>query len=172
MLFSVTNPDYELNYSVSITLADIDADGRPELIGIDRSSRIIAFEHDGTFKWRTTQIVSATWSGVLAADLDRNGSVELIAGNQVFSSTGTRLWVGAGAAERGGGLLASTVADLDLDGTLEVIAGPTAYRADGSILWNRLNSTPTLLDGPVAVANFDTDPYPEIVIRPHNAFYL
>jgi RHS repeat-associated protein len=175
VLFTVTDPSLEVSPQASATLADIDADGRPEIITIDPFLRILVFEHDGTLKWRSTQTVDGAACGIIAADLDRNGSIELIAGRNVFSSTGTRLWRGTAASGLGfAGHIAAAVADLDLDGNLEVIAGPTAYRADGTIYWNRLNTPATLLDGPVAIANFDADPNPEILIRPNgnNLVYL
>ena len=56
--------------------------------------------------------------------------------------------------------LRSVAADLDGDGIPEVIAGASAYRADGTLLW----SVPAVGDGVVAVANLDSDPYPEIVV--------
>jgi len=173
ILFTVTDPALEVSPSASITLADIDADGRPELITFDTASRLIAFEHDGTLKWRSTQVVLYTWTSPIVADLDRNGTLEIVAGHHVFSTAGVRLWVGAGASGHGyAGQMVSAVADLDLDGTLEVVAGPTAYRANGSIYWNKLNTPATLIDGPTAIANFDSDPNPEILIRCYNNGYV
>ncbi len=166
VLFTVTDPTLEVAPQASTTIADIDGDGRPELITIDPFLRLLALNNDGTLKWRSTLTVDGSSSGIIAADLDRNGTVELIAGRNVFSATGTRLWRGASAKGQGFVQIASAVADLDLDGNLEVIAGPTAYRADGTIYWDKLNSPATLLDGPVAIANFDADPNPEILIRP------
>jgi RHS repeat-associated protein len=173
VLFTVTDPTLEVAPQAATTLADLDSDGRPELITIDPFLRVLVFNHDGTLKWRSTQTVDGSASGIIAADLDRNGSIELVAGRNVFSSTGTRLWRGsAGRGQGYGGQIASAVADLDLDGNLEVIAGPTAYRANGTIYWNNLNTPATLLDGPVAIANFDADPNPEILIRPYGSNFV
>ncbi len=174
VLFTVTDPTLEVAPIASTTLADIDGDGRPELITLDPSLRMLVLKHDGTLKWRSTQTVDGAASGIIAADLDRNGTIELISGRNVFSATGTRLWRGTAGRGQGFVQIASAVADLDLDGNLEVIAGPTAYRADGTIYWNKLNTPATLLDGPVSIANFDSDPNPEILIRPNgnNLVYL
>lgn len=101
ILFTVTDPALEVSPSASITLADIDADGRPELITFDTATRLIAFEHDGTLKWRSTQVILYTWTSPIVADLDRNGTLEIVAGHHVFSTTGARLWVGAGASGHG-----------------------------------------------------------------------
>ncbi|MCB1008888.1 MAG: DUF11 domain-containing protein, partial [Acidobacteria bacterium] len=61
------------------------------------------------------------------------------------------------SGDRGGAI--SVVADLDLDGRLEVVAGNTVYRHDGAVAW-----TSPLPDGYPAVADFDDDPRPEIVV--------
>jgi hypothetical protein len=53
----------------------------------------------------------------------------------------------------------STVVNLDRSGNPEVVTGSTAYRADGQVYWNN-----GLSDGFVAVGNFDTDDFPEIVV--------
>ncbi|HET8760141.1 MAG TPA: CARDB domain-containing protein, partial [Nitrospiria bacterium] len=59
-----------------------------------------------------------------------------------------------------GNWYAPVVADLTGDGHPEIVAGNTAYRADCTILW-RVSGVP---DGINAVANFDDDPAPEIVL--------
>ncbi len=174
VIYTIVGLDLEVSGQTSITLADIDDDGRAELVTVDRLGRLIAFEHDGTLKWRASVGVPGAATGPIVADLEGDGTPEVVVGNHVYSSvTGARLWNGTGGAGHGaGGHVASVVADLDLDGSLEVVAGPTAYRADGTIHWNKLNTPATLQDGPVAVANFDADPNPEFVIRPYNSTYL
>jgi len=77
------------------------------------------------------------------------------------SADGTIRWTGTGGRGSQGiiGPL-SIVADVNLDGQPEVVAGNTVYTAAGAILW-RNGRTP---DGLNAVANFDADPHPEIVL--------
>jgi hypothetical protein len=55
-----------------------------------------------------------------------------------------------------------------LDGSPDVIAGNTAYRADGTILWNN----PGLPDGHNALADFDGDAFPEIVLVANGSVWL
>jgi hypothetical protein len=87
--------------------------------------------------------------------LEGDGSVELIVGRFVFSNTGARKWEGSA----GSGLL-SFAADIDQDGFLEVITGRSVYEHDG-----RLKCTNTSIGhGFTGVANFDADPYGEIVV--------
>lgn len=152
-------------------MVDIDADNRPEILTADESCRVIAFEHDGTFKWRAAQAIPIPthqcWVSISVADLDRNGSLEIVAGRAVYNTSGTLLWTGA-ASHFGGSVGAQSVlADLDLDGNLEVIVGATAYRANGSIYWDRSS---TFADAFVAVANLDNDPQAEVVFKPRLAF--
>ncbi len=174
VLFSVTDPTLEVHPGAPITLADLDNDGRPEIVTMDEGCHPIAFEHDGTLKWRSTEyfLYFNCWDGASAVDLDHNGTVELVIGNRAFAgATGALLWTGTGTSGAWFGGFLSVVADLDLDGTPEVIAGPTAYRADGSIYWNSLGKgSPPLGDGLAAVANMDDDPYPEVFLV--EGFYI
>ncbi|QOY86232.1 putative Ig domain-containing protein [Paludibaculum fermentans] len=181
-LLSITDPALRVHPGAGVTLADIDGDGRPEIITADESCRLIAFEHDGGLKWRGIQQLAGPlaqtncWVGISAADLNANGTINLVVGNMVFNANGTLLWTGAGSTGGFGATArASVVADLDLDGKLEVIAGPTAYRADGTIYWDKTGAAYGgwgLFDGFVAVGNFDADPYPEVVVRPNGSFSL
>jgi hypothetical protein len=60
-------------------------------------------------------------------------------------------------------LAISAIGD-DLDGVPEIVAGPTAYRLStaSSQVWQRTDR----VDGYVAIANFDDDPFAEIVVGP------
>ncbi|MCK9563769.1 MAG: VCBS repeat-containing protein, partial [Bacteroidales bacterium] len=103
------------------------------------------------------------------ADLDQDGSAEIIHGRRVYSAAGQFLWEGSGdhGGETGYGIL-SIAADIDLSGTLEVIAGGTVYNADGSIKWRQ----PSIGSGFNAIGNFDDDDYPEIVVVSAGRLFL
>jgi hypothetical protein len=164
-LFTVnqTSPiDLRINTACSVATGDIDGDMRPEIVACDLTgSRLIAFEHDGTFKWRSAVLEAINWGAPAIADLDENGVPEIIVGRQVLSNTGLLLWTGTGgrAAQGATGPL-STVADIDLDGNPEVVTGNTAYTSTGAVKFQNL----AIPDGYVAVANFDADPQAEIVV--------
>jgi hypothetical protein len=83
---------------------------------------IICFENDGTFKW-----VSAGYAvgriGIAVADLDRDGTPEVVSGRTALNNDGTVRWTGTG-----GSSYLTAVADLDLDGRPEVVTGSTADR--------------------------------------------
>ena len=162
-LFSVLDPANDLNPAASPAIGDIDGDGRPEIVAVaEQGNQLLAFEHDGTLKWSSAALELASATGApFLADLDGDGRAEIVVGRQVLNGDGTLRWTGTGrCVGRSPATGARSVAaDLDLDGTPEVIAGASAYRADGTLLW----SAPAVGDGVVAVANLDSDPYPEIV---------
>jgi len=160
-LFTVTDPSLQVNTASSIATGDIDNDGFPEIIACDTSGRrLIAFESDGTFKWRSVNLESINWGAPSIADLDKDGNPEVIVGRQVLDNNGNLLWTGsAGRGSQGNVGPLSLVADVDIDGSPEVIAGNTAYDAAGNIEWQ----TP-LPDGSNAVGNFDNDNFAEIVL--------
>ena len=55
-----------------------------------------------------------------------------------------------------------------MDGIPEIVAGRTAYRANGDIYWDH----PELSDGWIAVADFDDDPFPEVVLVANGNVFL
>jgi hypothetical protein len=169
-LFTVTDPRHDVNGSGSIAVGDIDGDGSPEIIvPRETGDALLAFEHDGTFKWRSPAIqggaqwagAGVLWGGPALADLDADGVPEVVVGNTVLNADGTVRWKGRLNGGRGDNLIGplSLVADIDLDGKPEVVAGNTVHRADGKILWTAREP-----DGFPAIGNFDDDPYPEIVL--------
>jgi hypothetical protein len=161
-VFTVTDTNYQVSTTSSVAVGDIDGDGRPEIIACDSTgSRLIAFEHNGAFKWRSPNLEAVYWGAPAIADLDQDGVPEIIIGRQVLNNNGTIRWTGTGGrgSQSSIGPL-SLVADVDLDGAPDVVAGNTVYRANGTILYQNTS----LPDGYNAVGNFDNDPNPEIVL--------
>jgi hypothetical protein len=160
-VFTVTDPAYRISTTSSIATGDIDGDGRPEIVACDDTgARLIAFEHDGTFKWRSAALEAIYWGAPAIADLDQDGTPEIVVGRQALSATGAVLWTGSGGRGSQGtvGPL-SLVADVDADGAPEVVAGNTVYAANGTI-----EHAVALPDGSNAVANFDADGQAEVVL--------
>jgi len=168
-LFTVTDPTYQINTTSSVATGDIDGDGHPEIIACDSSGvQLIAFEHDGTFKWRSPALEAVNWGAPAIADLDQNGTPEIVVGRQALSATGAVLWTGTGG--RGSQINVgplSLVADVDDDGAPEVVAGNTVYSGAGAI-----ESAGALPDGYNAVADFDADGQAEIVLVSSGAVWL
>jgi hypothetical protein len=156
-------------------LADLDEDGVAEILAFERgldvigqedARRVIAFEADGTVAWLSDTWVQSGGGGALAiADLNADGSPEILAPEHVLSADGSLLW--APPQPDGDPLLADSLpvaADLDGDGTLEVLFGRTIYRHDGA-LFLELDLPGNKNTGVSAIANFDDDPQPEIYVH-------
>ncbi len=168
-IFTVVDGALRVNTASSVATGDIDLDGLPEILACDDTGRrLIVFEHDGTFKWRSPFLESINWGAPAIADLDQDGTPEIVIGRQVLDNTGAILWTGAGGRGSQGnvGPLAG-VADVTGDGVPEVIAGNTVYQANGSILWSV-----NIADGLIGVGNFDADALPEIVLVSGGQVYL
>jgi hypothetical protein len=168
-LFTVTDPTLAVNTASSVATGDIDGDGRPEILACDSTgARLIAFEHDGSFKWRSPTLETINWGAPAIADLDGDGVPEIVIGRQVLDDAGNVVWTGT--AGRGGDSVGplSHVADVDDDGSPEVVAGNTLYSATGAIEWQN----PGVPDGLTAVADFDADGRAEIVVVAAGSVYL
>jgi hypothetical protein len=152
--------------------ADIDGDGFVEIVTPKAGGGLIAFEHDGTFKWSSTQADGVTpWTTAMAsatvaiADFEGDGVPEIVVGGVVFEADGSLrsdngVFAGANVASYGA---VSIVADLDVDGTQELVTGRRAFRADGSLYWDN-----GLADGYPAIGDLDLDGTPELVIIANN----
>jgi hypothetical protein len=116
-LWAVADPEYEVEAFSGLAVGDIDGDRRPEIVATHKSDVLIAFEHDGTFKWKSPPL----WGGILwgsssLADLDHDGVPEIVIGGTVLSNDGTLRWDGGAAGGVGRGAVApagplSAVAD-------------------------------------------------------------
>ena len=181
-IFDVEYWEWWVQQGSNLAAGDIDLDGKVEIIGHKRQGRkLIAFENDGSHKWTTNDDFSpgSNWGGPAIADMDQDGIPEVIMGRTVFDASGSRLWDGLYGGGRNGywGPL-SCVANLDMSGSLELVAGNCVYHSDGSIYWQRADSfgpnfvEPWTRDGFPAVANLDTDPFPEVVFVTRGVFYI
>lgn len=172
-LFTVTAPAYDVAGDGSLAVGDIDADGAPDIVAVHESGNsLIAFEHDGRFKWRSPSLPNQVrWGGASLADLDGDGLSEVIVGCAVLEHTGKLRWTAPakarGCGDGGAGPL-SLPADLDMDGSPEIVAGRMAYRADGKVYWTAKAG----VDGFNALGNFDEDPFPEVVLVSDGLVYL
>ena len=149
-IWSVTDPALGLNGNTAPAAADIDGDGRPEIVvGAENNATLLAFEHDGSLKWRSDVLSQALdWGGPSIADLDGDGVPEIVIGRQVLTNQGRLRWTGAGPSRGGDRGANSIVVDLDLDGRPEVVAGNTAYVGQGPSQVRSCGATRRALEGP------------------------
>jgi uncharacterized repeat protein (TIGR01451 family) len=82
----------ETGWYASPAIADLDKDGTPDVLW--GGYTLLALNgSNGTLKWNSTQ-TGRLWPGIVVADLDRNGSLEIVTGNgggyiDVYNSNGT-----------------------------------------------------------------------------------
>lgn len=173
---SITTGPFEA--TTNVAAADLDNDGRAEIVGIGVAWGAFAVHGDGTLMWESG-FPSATDRGAIGvggqasvagavsiADLEGDGIPEVIIGHTVLDGrTGALIWNGGTDTGRGVDQHAigpiSCVADLDNDGIQEVIAGHTAFHANGDVYWNHTEYP----DGFCAVAEVDaTIDGPEVAL--------
>ncbi|MEO8084162.1 MAG: FG-GAP-like repeat-containing protein [Ardenticatenales bacterium] len=164
-VFTVTNPALYLNAQNGLAGGDIDNDGRPEIIGRTSADTLIAFEHDGTYKWTSPDL--ACWGNkahAAIADVDHDGTPEIAICATLLNNDGTIRWqhrpVSTGTE--------TSIADIDLDGDMEVIDGWRVYLSDGTILWEH----PEFRTVASAVANLDDDPEGEVIMIEEEKCYI
>ncbi|MCA9583287.1 MAG: VCBS repeat-containing protein, partial [Myxococcales bacterium] len=176
-------------------IADLDGDGKPEIF----VRYTVLNGQTGALKWhKACKNVGAfpnegagedgghvPCDYTTAADLDGDGKLEVVGGNQAFHHDGTSYWDNSASYRDG----YPAVADVDMDGKPEVVVVSSSWddvhkgdhhirvrNHDGTKLWGPIdiNQGPipqqdqndgTLAGGgPPTIANFDSDPEPEIAL--------
>lgn len=179
-ILTIDDPNYRVGQFSMPAIGDIDGDGRPEIVALGFANKMFVFEDDGSLKWELEDDRLSLWSpnnygGPSLADIDQDGTTEIIFGTTVISAAGEVLWKGTGT-HYGRNHWDGDVADyftyaLDWDESipgLEIIAGASVYDKDGNLLWQN-NSVG---DGYTAVANFDADDEPELVVVTDGRVYI
>ncbi len=186
-----------------LAAGDIDGDGFPEIIAVDGFDgsnpatdifrrQLIAFNHDGTHKWTSEDILTkdvrggfgllTSTSGMTSpviADLDGDGIPEIVVGYSgriasspgvanedfvtAFDSQGRILWTVRGGGSGGDSAGALVVQDIDLDGKPEIVFSDDVYDNQGNLLRSAAACLTCLSVSDLAVANLDDDPFAEIV---------
>lgn len=155
--------------TVTPALGDIDGDLLPEIVAREyQTGNMIAFEHDGTLKWVGSPWNDYGFGSIALADLDNDGTVEIIAGSLVFDSTGLVQVTLPDTSGNSGFGNATAAADLDGDGDLEVVLGRSAYHHDGTQLYMQAGITPAYPQ----IANLDADPEPEVLLQNENGISM
>jgi len=168
---------------VSMAAGDLDGDARPEIVVV-ASGQVRALRGDGSLLWDARdrfgmphRVRGGENAALAIADLDQDGTPEVVLGASAYDATGLLLWERDAGANEGsnrgyqGGM--SVIADIDLDGRPEVVTGRRAYRADGTALWVASDGTPAELpDGYPAIGSFDGDPQPEVVLVASGSVFL
>jgi len=164
-VFSVTDAELRVRPLSSPLVVDLENDGAPEIVVEASAGGLFAFDNGAqgpsTLKYTsapTFTLHSAQGSAPIAADLDGDGVPEIVVGRYVLDHTLSHTSIlGAGDDT----LLISLVGDVNLDGSQEVVAANRVYSGTGGVLFYN----PALpAQATNALANFDADPYAEIVL--------
>jgi hypothetical protein len=165
-LFTVADAAYRVKGGASVAIADLDDDGLPEILTCkdvtgQNYGPLIVFNHDGTFKWETTDPrVTCASTAPSVGDVDHDGSPEILIRYTLLDNEGTVLWHGPSGSDLWNADCFTTMADIDDEPGLEIIGGNIAIDGDGTILWQDAS----LGDGYPAVADLDSDGDPEVVV--------
>ncbi|MFP3351021.1 choice-of-anchor A family protein [Pseudoalteromonas sp. SIMBA_153] len=139
----------------SLAAADLDGDGFVEIITNDQTSDVLqVINHLGEVKKEFIKVGKPNGE-ITLTDINNDGVIEIIAGNNVFSyETGFMFLTNDKA-------LSSTSFDSNGNGNQEILTGGGLYDADGAKLW-QFGAPGNMWFS--AVANLDDDLNPEIVI--------
>jgi hypothetical protein len=175
-----------VGHSAPPAIADLDADGRPEIVANKAGGGLVAFRYDVTASawtvfWRSTNADGSPnnqagngWAGPTIVDLDDDGVPEVLRSGAVYSNLGVLI----NAASFGLGTYSvgnpPVVIDVDSDGRLEYVNGATIMQWDTATRGWVADpiATTTQAGGFVAVADFGLFPgagsfarnVPEVVV--------
>jgi hypothetical protein len=165
-IFAVTDPALATTPGAGVAIADLDGDGKPEIVTCLASTKsapggVVAFTNTGALKWKSTDPkVTCGFASPAIADLDGDGKAEVIVRYSVLDgASGKTRWVGKTLTSGTSAADLVTVADIDEDGKPEVVGGNVVFNHDGTIKWQH----PTRPDGYPAIADLDGDGDPEII---------
>lgn len=183
----------------SVLVADLDNDSYPDVISGNSTGQVIAWHNDGTpfnGSWTPVNVGLSTdlVFGLAAADIDRDGDLDLVTGSGPAEDYEVIVWENDGTPFDGGwiqhdvGAASETnrveVADLDNDGWLDIVSLGSEYGPNGHVwIWHN-DGTP--FDNPwasntlvtdwalaeVEVADLDNDGYTDIIYSYHEYYVM
>ncbi len=165
-LFTVEEEAYRVKGGASVAIADLDADGLPEILTCkdvpgESYGPLIVFNSNGTYKWETTDPrVFCASTAPSVGDVDNDTFPEILLRYTLLDYQGAVIWSGPSSADLWNADCFTTMANIDGEPGLEIIGGNIAIDSDGTILWHDTENP----DGYPAVADLDMDGEPELVV--------
>ncbi len=175
----------ETGWYSSPAVADLDNDGKPEVIASAYTLVAINGEN-GSLQWRAGTTDNRTWPGVVAADIDNNNDLEIAVAQgsgylTVYDHTGSQVWSRRPETSELRGL---SVFDLDADGTDELVVTVTGdevntyvYEHTGTLRsgWPQLSNDSGygwgVYNDNAALGDLDNDGQGELVV-PSDVHYI
>lgn len=169
-----------LAYGSGPTLADIDDDGQAEIFVVKMYAdnlfsngefSVVMYNSAGAVVAESPHYTDGEFdhaTGIIVADMEHDGDVEIIAGRVFLNEDLTERGVGRdgrgcddyfGIGPTYGEGATPAIGDLDLDGVEEVVVGNALYDPDG----RTIREIPGSTDGATAVADLDGDGYGDFV---------
>lgn len=148
-------------YCGSVNIADLDADGDPEVFSGRQILDGQTGRTRGTGSLGNATAISGESPQSLAADIDLDGDQEVIVGNAAYDASGTTIY------SSGGGDGFPAVGNFDADPEAEIVVAQQGkvilYEHDFTKIWETSIGSGGYF-GPPAVADFDGDGDPEIAV--------
>jgi RHS repeat-associated protein/uncharacterized repeat protein (TIGR01451 family) len=151
--------------------ADLDNDGKDEILYVPYDSQtLVALNGAGQRIWANQPVYSSTnlrylRTSIETADLDSDGTVEIIAGGMVYGANGVLRFNFLSDARAAASAFAHPlITDLDNDGSKEILMFNQVRRANGALWWRVPEAdVPTGVVAEFAAFDFDGDGNKEVV---------
>ncbi len=119
------------------SIADVDADGWPEVIAADSQGRTITIDKDGNLYWTSNDMLaSLNYMLHNVADLDQDGEPEVIHDSYVLDGLTGDVEFQMSVPTSGWNYRLPAIGDVDNDGDQEIALEGALYDSDGSEIWS------------------------------------
>ncbi|MED5371779.1 MAG: FG-GAP-like repeat-containing protein [Myxococcota bacterium] len=150
-----------------VTIADVDADGEPEIVAFTTGNQIAAVNASGSQEWTSSSFGLSAYPQPTVADLDADGKPEVIGDVGIVNGEdGTTVATIGGLTNS---WRTPVAADIDQDGTQEVILANQVVSHTGASEWTNPG---TGAGNFAALANIDSDKEAEVFFVSGSTLYI